>query len=136
MTDEFFYIELSEACARDKSKILAVAAEALTHVNGHREAAQVRQLLDKTKHETAQVDALARCCGRQGAAMNQEPQLTPAQQKLMSFLNKLATSFYSPQLMEEGYSALDEAVAENQRLQDSITTASKSLYATKKVHEL
>jgi len=68
--------------------------------------------------------------------MSQERQLTPAEQKLMNFLDKLATSEYSPQLMEEGYSALDEAVEENQRLQDSITTASKSLYATKKVHEL
>jgi len=61
-----------------------------------------------------------------------EPKLTPAQQNLMNFLDKLSTSKYSPQLMQEGYSALDEAVEENQRLQDSITTASKSLYATKK----
>lgn len=56
--DEFLYIELAEACDGDKSKILAVAAEALTHVNAHGEAAQVRQILDKTNHETAQFDAL------------------------------------------------------------------------------
>ena len=68
--------------------------------------------------------------------MSQEPQLTPAQQNLMNFLDKLATSPYSPQLMEEGYSALDAAVEENQRLQDSIATTAKSLYATSKVHEL
>jgi len=58
MTDEFFYIELAEACDGDKSKILAVAAEALTHVNGHSQAAQVRQILDKAVHEAAQFDAL------------------------------------------------------------------------------
>ncbi len=56
--DEFFYIELAEACDGDKSKILAVAAEALTHVNGHTEAAIVRQLLEKSNWENAQVDAL------------------------------------------------------------------------------
>jgi hypothetical protein len=53
MTDEFFYIELAEACDGDKFKILAVAAEALTHINGHSEAAIVREILEK-----AQVDAL------------------------------------------------------------------------------
>lgn len=49
-----------------------------------------------------------------------EPALTPAQQNLMEFLNKLATSPYSPELMQEGYKALDAAVIENRQLQDSI----------------
>jgi hypothetical protein len=54
-----------------------------------------------------------------------DPLVTPAQQNLMNFLDKLATSSYSPELMDEGYRALDEAVQENQRLQDSISQASK-----------
>jgi hypothetical protein len=66
---------------------------------------------------------------------SQEPQLTPAQQTLMDFLDKLATTPYSPSLMDEGYQALDTAVEESQRLTDSITTASKTLYATKKENE-
>jgi hypothetical protein len=35
--------------------------------------------------------------------MTHEPQLTPAQQNLMNFLDKLASSPYSPELMQEGY---------------------------------
>jgi hypothetical protein len=49
-----------------------------------------------------------------------KPGLTPAQQNLMDFLNKLASSPYSPQLMEEGNQALDAAVEETQQLQDNI----------------
>ena len=64
--------------------------------------------------------------------MSQEPKLTPAEQNLMNFLDKLAVSPVTNELLAEGYSALDKAIEENQRLQDSITTASKSLYATKK----
>ena len=47
-------------------------------------------------------------------------ELTPTQQNLMDFLDKLATSPYSPQLMNEGYQALDAAVEETQQLQDNI----------------
>lgn len=61
-----------------------------------------------------------------------EPTLTPAQQNLMDFLNKLASTPYSPTLMDEGYQALDAAVAESQRLQDSITDASKAISRVKK----
>ena len=64
--------------------------------------------------------------------MSREPQLTPAQQALMDFLNKLATTPYSPALMDEGYQALDAAVEENQRLQDSITDASKAISRVKR----
>ena len=64
--------------------------------------------------------------------MSQEPQLTPAQQALMDFLDKLASTPYSPALMDEGYQALDAAVEENQRLQDSITDASKAISRVKK----
>jgi glutaminase len=49
-----------------------------------------------------------------------EPGLTPAQQNLMDFLNKLAIAPYSPQLMEEGNQVLDAAVAETQQLQENI----------------
>ena len=55
------------------------------------------------------------------------PILTPAQQNLMNFLDKLATSPYSTQLMEEGNRVLDAAVEENQRLQESIHSASNAM---------
>jgi transcription initiation factor IIF auxiliary subunit len=54
-------------------------------------------------------------------------ELTPAEQKLLNFLDKLATSPYSTQLMEEGNRVLDAAVEENQRLQDSIHQASNAM---------
>jgi hypothetical protein len=54
-------------------------------------------------------------------------QLTPAQQNLLNFLDQLATSSYSPELMQEGNRVLDAAVDENQRLQDSIHQASNAM---------
>jgi hypothetical protein len=54
-------------------------------------------------------------------------ELTPTQQNLMDFLDKLATSPYSPQLMNEGYQALDAAVEETQQLQENIHRASNAL---------
>jgi glutaminase len=54
-------------------------------------------------------------------------ELTPTQQKLMDFLNKLAIAPYSPQLMEEGNQVLDAAVAETQQLQENIHRASNAL---------
>ncbi|MBD2018537.1 hypothetical protein H6F96_31860 [Microcoleus sp. FACHB-53] len=56
-----------------------------------------------------------------------QPQLTPAQLALMDFLDKLATSPYSPQLMEEGNQVIDAAVEENQRLLDSIHSAAGAM---------
>ncbi len=56
-----------------------------------------------------------------------EPIFTPAEQNLLNFLDKLATSPYSPELMQEGNEALDQAVEENQRLQDSIHSASNAM---------
>jgi hypothetical protein len=56
-----------------------------------------------------------------------KPELTPAQQNLMDFLDKLATSPYSPQLMQEGHKALDAAVEETQQLQENIHRASNAL---------
>ncbi len=55
------------------------------------------------------------------------PILTPAQQNLMNFLDKLATSPYSPELMQEGNQILDAAVDSNQRLSDSIHSASNAM---------
>jgi hypothetical protein len=54
-------------------------------------------------------------------------ELTPAQQNLLNFLDKLATSPYSPALMQEGDEALDQAVEENRRLQESIHQTSSAL---------
>lgn len=59
--------------------------------------------------------------------MTHEPQLTPAQQNLMNFLDKLATSPYSPKLIQEGNQILDAAIEEHQRLQDSIHSASNAM---------
>jgi hypothetical protein len=56
-----------------------------------------------------------------------KPELTPAQQNLMDFLNKLAIAPYSPELMKEGNQALDAAVAETQQLQENIHRASNAL---------
>jgi uncharacterized protein YukE len=59
--------------------------------------------------------------------MSQEPQLTPAQQALMDFLNKLASSPYSVELMQEGNQALDAAVRESEQIQDNIHHASNAM---------
>jgi hypothetical protein len=59
--------------------------------------------------------------------MSQEPQLTPAQQHLMDFLNKLATTPATNELLAEGYQALDAAVEENQRLQESIANTATAM---------
>jgi hypothetical protein len=56
-----------------------------------------------------------------------KPELTPAQQDLMDFLDKLANAPYSPQLMEEGNQALDAAVAETQQLDENIHRASNAM---------
>ena len=53
--------------------------------------------------------------------------LTPAQQALMDYLDKLATTPYSPELMQEGNQILDAAVEEHQRLQNSIHSASNAM---------
>ncbi|HEY9633748.1 MAG TPA: hypothetical protein V6D14_10100 [Coleofasciculaceae cyanobacterium] len=59
--------------------------------------------------------------------MTQEPQLTPAQQNLLNFLDKLASSPYSPALIQEGNEALDQAVEEHRRLEESIHQTSSTL---------
>ncbi len=56
-----------------------------------------------------------------------KPELTPAQQDLMDFLDKLTSSPYSPELMEQGNQALDAAVAENQQLQENIHRVSNAM---------
>ncbi len=68
--------------------------------------------------------------------MSQEFQPTPAQQNLLNFLDKLGSSPYSPELMQEGYQALDAVVEENERLMDSINGASSALATAKKCAEL
>jgi hypothetical protein len=54
-------------------------------------------------------------------------ELTPAQQTLMEFLDKLASTPYSPELMQEGNEALDQAVEENRRLTESINETSSAI---------
>lgn len=64
------------------------------------------------------------------------PELTPAEQNLLNFLEKLATSSYSPQLMQEGNQVLDAAVEENQRLQESIHSVSHAMRNAKTCAEV
>ena len=59
--------------------------------------------------------------------MSLEFQPTPAQQNLLDFLDKLATSPYSPDLIVEGNQVLDAAVEENQRLSESIHQVSNAM---------
>jgi hypothetical protein len=54
-------------------------------------------------------------------------ELTPAQQNLLSFLDKLASSPYSPALIQEGNEALDAAVEEHRQLTESIHEASSAI---------
>ncbi len=54
-------------------------------------------------------------------------ELTPAQQNLLSFLDKLASSPYSPALIQEGNEALDAAVEEHRRLTETINETSSAL---------
>ncbi len=68
--------------------------------------------------------------------MTHEPQLTPAQQNLMNFLDELATSPYSPELMQKGNQVLDAAVEEHERLQDSIHSASNAMRNARQCAEL
>lgn len=63
-------------------------------------------------------------------------ELTPAQQKLSDFLDKLASSSYSPQLMQEGNQALDEAVEEQRRLTESIHEADSAIASYKSATEI
>ena len=63
-------------------------------------------------------------------------ELTPAQQKLSDFLDKLASSSYSPQLMQEGNQALDEAVEEQRRLTESIHEADSAIASYKEAAQL
>jgi hypothetical protein len=54
--------------------------------------------------------------------------LTPAQQALSDFLDKLSTSeSVTPELLEEGNTKLDAAVEEYQSLQESIHGAAKAI---------
>ncbi len=65
-----------------------------------------------------------------------ESKLTPTQQNLLTYLDKLAIAPYSPELMEEGYQALDAAVQEAQSLQESIHEASHAMRNAKASSEL
>ncbi len=62
--------------------------------------------------------------------------LTPAQQALLDYLNKLATSPYSVELIEEGNQVLDAAVAEHQALTDSIHQTERAISTVKKCASL
>jgi hypothetical protein len=62
--------------------------------------------------------------------------LTPAEQTLLEFLDKLASSPYSPALIDEGHEALDAAVEENQRLQESIHQASSAIRTAQQCSQL
>jgi hypothetical protein len=52
--------------------------------------------------------------------MSQQPELTPKQQALMSFLNQLATTPLTPEVLARGNQLLDAAADECRDLQQSI----------------
>ncbi len=55
-----------------------------------------------------------------------------ANQKLSDFLDKLASSTPSDELMQEGAEILDAAVDESRQLQESINRASSAIANTKR----
>jgi hypothetical protein len=52
--------------------------------------------------------------------MSQQPELTPKQQKLMDFLNELATTPLTPERLAHGNQLLDDAADECRQKQDSL----------------
>jgi hypothetical protein len=52
--------------------------------------------------------------------MSQQPELTPKQQALMDFLNKLTTTSLTPETLAQGNQLLDAAADECRELQQSI----------------
>jgi len=52
--------------------------------------------------------------------MSQQPELTPKQQALMSFLNQLATTPLTPEALAQGNQLLDAAADECRQQQDSL----------------
>jgi hypothetical protein len=52
--------------------------------------------------------------------MSQQPELTPKQQELMDFLNELATTPVTPEVLARGNQLLDAAADECRNLQQSI----------------
>jgi hypothetical protein len=52
--------------------------------------------------------------------MSQQPDLTPQQQILMDFLNELATTPVTPEVLARGNQLLDNAAEEYRQQQDSL----------------
>jgi hypothetical protein len=52
--------------------------------------------------------------------MSQHPELTPKQQQLMDFLNELATTPVTPEVLARGNQLLDAAADECRNLQQSL----------------
>ena len=52
--------------------------------------------------------------------MSQQPELTPKQQQLMDFLNKLTTTPLTPETLAQGNRLLDEAADECRQQQEAI----------------
>ncbi len=52
--------------------------------------------------------------------MSQQPELTPKQQALMDFLDQLATTPVTPEMLAQGNQLLDAAASECRQLQQEI----------------
>jgi hypothetical protein len=52
--------------------------------------------------------------------MSQQPELTPKQQALMNFLDQLATTSVTPEMLARGNQLLDAAADECRQQQDSL----------------
>ena len=57
--------------------------------------------------------------------MSQQPELTPKQQALMNFLDQLATTPLTPEMLTQGNQLLDAAADECRDLQQSIKQQTK-----------
>jgi hypothetical protein len=58
--------------------------------------------------------------------MSQQPELTPKQQALMNFFNKLATTPLTPEALAQGNALLDDAADECRQQQDSLRQQQES----------
>lgn len=85
--------------------------------------------MKKSQLASLEEQALTRLCtSTSGVSHPMSKDFFPAQEKLIKSLEELETANYSQDAMGKAYQALDEAVQENQQLQESIkqTTNTKS----------
>jgi secreted Zn-dependent insulinase-like peptidase len=58
--------------------------------------------------------------------MSQQPELTPKQQALMNFLDQLATTPLTPEMLAHGNQLLDDAAEECRQQQEQIRSSARN----------